>query len=251
MLAALPADGAGMGDGGPKRLNPDQQHNSAGVAAQASDHPAGGRPEQGKVRGCLQPPQAATARSCKRVRCENAPSPPPKRARCKAPAAGSMHELAAASAAAAAQESLPRPDEWVGDVPAGCASAERRQESEEAHRLQCRSEAHNARLMCKAGRGPLLGDADTPPAEHRAAGSSWGLPPVALHAGHGVGWAAADDHPAAPTLGSLQARQSTSAGILDPDQSEPEAGVGMEVEYPSEPDAMLSGGVESDIYDLE
>ena len=254
MLAASSAGGAGIGDGAPISLNPDQRHHSAGAAAQASDRPAGSRRGRGKLRSCLRHPPAAAARSRKRVRFDNVPSPPPrprpKRARCKAPAAGFLQKLAAASAAAAAQEDSPLSDEWGGDVPAGYASAERRRESEEAHRLKCGAEAHNARLMCDDGRGPLWEDTDMPPAEQGVAGSSADLP-APLHAGHGGGWAAAGGHPAAPIPGSLQAHQRTSAGLVGPNLPESEAVLDMETEYLSEPVAMLSGSFRSDFYDLE
>ena len=238
-----------MGDRNPIQ-NPDQQQNSTGVAAQAPDHPAGRRPRQGKLRSCMRRSLAVPARSRKRVHIESALSPPPKRARCEAPPDGSLHELAAASAAAAAQEAAPLLDEGAGNAPAERASAERRRESEEAHRLKCQSEARNARLMCEEGGGGLWEGADMPQAQQGFSGSSSDLP-AALDTGHGVGWAAADGHPAASTLGSLHAQQSASAGLLGTDLPEPEAGVGMEIEYPSEPDAMLSGSVVSDIYDLE
>ena len=146
-----------MGDGCPISLDPSQQQNSAG---EASDHPAGNRPQQGKLRSCMRrarPLQAASACSRKRVHYPDALPPVPKRARLEGPADGLLHELAAAAAsvAAAAQEATILPDTWMGDEPADCASDERKRESEEAHWLKCQLEAHNHPQMCEEG-GVLL-----------------------------------------------------------------------------------------------
>ena len=255
MLAASSAGSAGTGDTAPMSLNPKQQPNSAGIPGQASDHPAGSRPGQAQLRCCMRrarPLQAASAGSRKRVRFAALP-PPQKRARREAPPGGLMHEpaAAAASAAAAAQEDSPLPDEWMPDVAAGYASAERRWDSEASQELKRAVEAYHYpdQLDCEEGVEALWEDADMPQAEQGVAGSSSDQP-AALDAGHGLGWAAAGVHPAALTVGSLQAHQHASAGLFGPIQPELEADDGMGFDCPSEPDAMLSGGDASDIYDL-
>ena len=177
MLAASPAGGAGMSDGVPMSLNLNRQRKSAGVSAEASNHPAGSRPQQGMLRSCMRrarPLQAASACSRKRVHYPDAVPPVPKRARCEASADGWLHELAAAAAsvAAAAQEATPLPDKWMGDEPADRSSDERKRESEEAHWPKCQSEAHNHPQMCEEGGVPLWEDAVMPQAEQRGAGSS-------------------------------------------------------------------------------
>ena len=105
-----------------------------------------------------QPPLAA-ARGCT---FQTTFPPLPKRARCEAPADGPLHELAAASAAAAAQEDSPLPDEWMPDVAAGNASAERRWDSEASHLLKRGVEAYHYQLDCEEGGVYLLEDADMP-----------------------------------------------------------------------------------------
>ena len=222
---------------GPISWNPKLQDNSAEVPAQASDHPADSRPQQAQLRSCLRRagrPQAASACSRKRVHHADDLPPLPKRARREAPPAGPMRPpaAAAASAAAAAQQGSPLPDRWMGDAAPERASAERRRESEEAYRLRCGAEDHNDPLMCEEGWGAALwAHAGMLQAEQGVTGSSSDLP-AALHAGHGVGWAEAGGHPAAPAVGRLQAKQSTSAGLLAPHQPELEADEGMEFEYP-------------------
>ena len=244
-----------MGEGAPTSQNPNQQEHSAEVPAQASDHPADSRPQQAQLHSCLRRarrPQAASVCSRKRVHYADDLPPLPKRARREAPPAGPMRPPAAASAATAAQQGSPLPDRWTGDAAPERASADRRRESEEAYLLRCGAEDHNDPLMWEEGwGGALWAHAAMLQAEQGVTGSSSDLP-AALHAGHGVGWAGAGGHPAAPAVGGLQAHQSTSAGLLAPHQPEPEleADVGMEVEHPSEMEAMLSCDIDSDIYDL-